>query len=102
MAQFGGEQRFKYKICLINKMVTAMVDMGTVSARGQIAIPSGIRHQLGLEEGVKVLFMLEDDLLLMKKVTPETFAELTRPLREARKKIKKSQVTELVHKLRKT
>ena len=74
--------------------------MGTISSRGQVAIPSDIRNQLKLEEGSKVLFLLEEDTLLMKKVTTESFAQLTKPLRDAKKKIKEDDVPELVHKLR--
>ena len=77
-----------------------IVEIGKISSRGQVAIPSDIRNQLGLREGSKVLFVLEDDTLLMKKVTAESFAQLTKPLREAKKKIKEEDVTDLIHKSR--
>ena len=77
-----------------------IIEMGKVSSRGQIAIPSDIRSRLGLEEGTKVLFLLEDNALLMKKVTPSSFAELTRPLRKAKKKVSEGQVNELIHRKR--
>ena len=77
-----------------------LIEMGTISSRGQVAIPSDMRNQLKLKEGTKVLFLLEEDTLLMKKVTTESFAQLTKPLREAKKKIKEEDVPELVHKLR--
>ena len=77
-----------------------IVEIGKISSRGQVAIPSDIRNQLGLQEGSKVLFLLEDDTLLMKKVTAESFAQLTKPLREAKKKIKEEDVTNFIHKLR--
>ena len=80
--------------------MAGVIEMGTISSRGQVAIPSDIRNQLKLEEGSKVLFLLEDDTLLMKKVTTESFAQLTKPLRDAKKKIKEEDVPELVHKLR--
>lgn len=80
--------------------MTGVIEMGTISSRGQVAIPSDIRNQLKLEVGSKVLFLLEEDTLLMKKVTTESFAQLTKPLREAKKKIKEEDVPELVHKLR--
>lgn len=80
--------------------MTGVIEMGTISSRGQVAIPSEIRNQLKLEEGSKVLFLLEEDTLLMKKVTTESFAQLTKPLRDAKKKIKEDDVPELVHKLR--
>ena len=81
--------------------MTEIIEMGKISSRGQVAIPSDIRNQLGLQEGSKVLFVLEDDTLLMKKVTAESFAQLTKPLRDAKKKIKEEDVTDLIHKLRK-
>lgn len=81
--------------------MTEIIEMGKISSRGQIAIPSNIRSQLGLKEGSKVLFFLEDEALLMKKVTVATFTELTKPLREAKKKISENQVNKLIHKIRK-
>lgn len=83
-------------------METGIIEMGSVSSRGQIAIPSDIRQNMGLEEGSKVLFILEDNTLIMKKVTLETFASITRPLKEAAKKagLKESQVNDIVHKFR--
>ena len=80
-----------------------IIEMGTVSSRGQICIPNDIREDMGLKEGNRVLFMLSDDSLLVKKVTTETFAEITRPLREAAKKsgLKEEDVVDIVHKFRK-
>ena len=78
-----------------------IIEMGKISSRGQIAIPSDIRKQLGLDEGTKVLFFAEDDTLLMKKVNTESFAELTKPFRDAKKKIKEKDVPTLIHRLRK-
>ncbi len=77
------------------------IDIGTVSARGQIAIPSDIRERMHLVEGEKVLFVLEGDSLLMKKVESLSWGEITRPLREAKKKIREEDVPALVHRLRK-
>ena len=64
-----------------------VVEMGTVSSRGQISIPSDIRKGMGLKEGNKVLFLLSDDSLLVKKVSVESFAEITKPLKEAAKRV---------------
>ncbi|MBU1198964.1 MAG: AbrB/MazE/SpoVT family DNA-binding domain-containing protein [Nanoarchaeota archaeon] len=79
----------------------AMIEMGKISSRGQIAIPSDMRTHLGLEEGTKVLFFVENDTLLMRKVKPETWEELTRPLKDAKKKIKEKDVNALIHRMRK-
>jgi len=79
-----------------------LIEMGTVSSRGQICIPNDIRENMGLKEGNKVLFVLTDDSLLVKKVSTQTFAEITKPLREAKKKIKEEEVVDLVHRFRKS
>ena len=79
-----------------------IIEMGTVSSRGQICIPNDIREDMGLIEGSRVIFVLQDDSLIVKKVNTETFAQITKPLREAKKKIKEEEVTDLIHKLRKT
>ena len=78
-----------------------IIEMGTVSSRGQICIPNDIRVEMGLEEGNRVMFMFGGDTLLVKKVTSETFASITKPLKDAPKKIKESEVVDLIHKLRK-
>ena len=63
----------------------SIVEMGKISSRGQIAIPADIRNQLGLDEGSKVVFRTENGTLLIRKVTEQTWGEITRPLRACRK-----------------
>ncbi len=77
------------------------VDLGTISSRGQVAIPSDIRKEMGLEEGSRVLFFLEDDTLLIKKVSTQSWKQITEPLRAAKKKIEEKDVDDLVHRMRK-
>ena len=78
--------------------------MGKISSRGQVAIPAGIREQLGLDEGSKVLFFTEDDTLLIKKVSLQTFAQITKPLKLAAKKarMKEEDVPDIIHRFRKS
>ena len=83
-------------------MGTEIIEMGKISSRGQVAIPADIRNELGLHDGSKVLFIADKDILIMKKVTSQTFAEITKPFRQAKKKIKENEVNELVHKFRKS
>ena len=80
-----------------------VVEMGTVSSRGQISIPSDIRKGMGLKEGNKVLFLLSDDSLLVKKVSVESFAEITKPLKEAAKRVgmRESDVPGIIDRFRK-
>jgi len=77
------------------------IDMGIISSRGQIAIPIEIREKMRLKEGGKVIFFLEGDSLLIKKVENLSWKDITKPLREAKKKINEEDVPELVHKLKK-
>ncbi|MEK6834932.1 MAG: AbrB/MazE/SpoVT family DNA-binding domain-containing protein [Nanoarchaeota archaeon] len=79
-----------------------LIEMGKISSRGQVAIPSDIREKMGLEEGSKVLFLLENDTLLIKRINQQTFAQITKPLREAKKKIKEEDVVDLIHRSRKS
>ncbi|MFH1175008.1 MAG: AbrB/MazE/SpoVT family DNA-binding domain-containing protein [archaeon] len=80
-----------------------MIEMGTVSSRGQVCIPNNIRDSMGLEEGSKVLFMLSNGTLIMKQVTPQTFEQITKPLKDEMKKagMKESDVPDLVQRFRK-
>lgn len=71
--------------------MSELVQIGKISSRGQIAIPSDIRREMDLEEGNTVLFLLENRTLLIKKVTSKTFAQITNPLKEA---IAKTSLTE--------
>ncbi len=79
-----------------------MIEMGTISSRGQVAIPADIRQEMGLEEGGKILFFLDEDTLLIKKVTTKTFAEITKPLKEVAHKagMKEASVPEMVERFR--
>ena len=67
-------------------MVIQEIKSATITEKGQICIPNDIREEMGLKEGSKVLFALTGDSLIMKKVSMQTFAEITKPLKEAMKK----------------
>ena len=82
------------------KKMAETIDIGIISSRGQIAIPVEIREKMNLRDGEKVIFFLEGDALLIKKVENLSWEDITKPLREAKKKIKEEDVLELVHKLR--
>ncbi|MBS3146439.1 AbrB/MazE/SpoVT family DNA-binding domain-containing protein [Candidatus Woesearchaeota archaeon] len=83
--------------------MSEIIEMGTISSRGQICIPNEIRENMGLKDGSKILFVLSNDSLLIKKVNTQTFTEITKPLKEAAKKsgLKESEVNSIIHKMRK-
>ena len=83
--------------------MSEIIEMGTMSSRGQIVIPTDIRDGMGLKEGSKVLFVMSNDSLLIKRVNMQTFADITRPLKEAAKKsgLKESDIPDMIHQMRK-
>ena len=81
--------------------MTEKIELGTMSSRGQVCIPTDIREEMGLEEGTKIIFMLTDDSLLIKKINAQTFAQITAPLKEAAKKAGMKETEDIVHNFRK-
>jgi AbrB family looped-hinge helix DNA binding protein len=51
------------------------MELATVTSKGQITIPAGIRRKLGLQTGSKVLFFDSGEEVVMKKNSPETALE---------------------------
>mgnify|MGYP001596631857 CR=1 FL=1 len=84
--------------------MTEIIEMGTISSRGQICIPNDIREEMGLTEGNKILFVLQNDSLLIKKVNLKTFAQITKPLKEEAKKVGflEAEVTDIIQRFRKS
>lgn len=80
-----------------------IIEMGTISSRGQVCIPSSIREQLGLEEGSKVFFTVKDKTILIKSVKDMSWNEITQPLVDAMAKtgMKETEVVDLIHRMRK-
>ncbi|MDR1421959.1 MAG: AbrB/MazE/SpoVT family DNA-binding domain-containing protein [Coriobacteriales bacterium] len=51
------------------------MELATVTSKGQITIPAGIRHKLGLQTGSKVLFFDSGEDVVIKKNSPEAALE---------------------------
>ncbi len=84
--------------------MTEIIEMGTVSSRGQICIPNDIREEMGLKEGNKILFVLQEESLIIKKVNLQTFAQITKPLKEEAKKVGflETEVHDIIQRFRKS
>jgi len=66
----------------------------TISAKGQIVLPSGVRKELSLEKGTKMVLVVRDGIVIMKplkrlselrgilKEIEEPAREIVRKLRE--------------------
>ncbi|MFH1648995.1 MAG: AbrB/MazE/SpoVT family DNA-binding domain-containing protein [Candidatus Woesearchaeota archaeon] len=77
------------------------VDIATVSSKGQIALPKRLREALNVETGDRVMLMVQGKALLLAKSDEMAWEELTRPLLESPKNIRKDEVATLVKKIRK-
>jgi len=52
------------------------VSIGSITTKGQVTIPKEIREALGLMEGDKVVFMLEGERVVVRKVSGEKLSEI--------------------------
>ncbi|MCL4437401.1 MAG: AbrB/MazE/SpoVT family DNA-binding domain-containing protein [Thaumarchaeota archaeon] len=52
------------------------VSVGSVTSKGQVTIPKKIRDALGLREGDRVIFAIEDERAVLRKVSVEKMSEL--------------------------
>ena len=81
-------------------------EIATMTSRGQLVIPQGIRQAMSLDEGVKFLVVGEGDTIVLKKLempsTNELKALLVRSRQTAKKsKFKKSNLNKLIGQERK-
>ncbi|MBU0899022.1 MAG: AbrB/MazE/SpoVT family DNA-binding domain-containing protein [Nanoarchaeota archaeon] len=53
-----------------------MPELTKISSKGQVVIPSGIRHELGIKTGMQLVVSRMDDFVLLKRITiPDPKAE---------------------------
>ena len=76
-----------------------------MSSRGQVVIPESIREKLGLEAGVQFAVVGQDDVVMLKVVTPPSikeYAELTKRLRKAAREagLKKADIPKAIARAR--
>lgn len=58
-------------------------DIVTISAKGQIVLPSGVRRELSLEKGTKMVLVVRDGMVIMKPL--KRLSELRGILKEIEK-----------------
>jgi AbrB family looped-hinge helix DNA binding protein len=61
-----------------------------MSSKGQVVIPESIRKQLDLKEGAQFLVLGEEDVVILKVVTPPDRNEFDTLLKKARKQAKEA------------
>ena len=61
-----------------------------MSSKGQVVIPEDIRNRLGLETGVQFLVVGDNDVVILKTITPPAMSEFDTIIRRARNQAKAS------------
>ncbi len=78
-----------------------------MSSKGQVVIPEGIRKRLKLKTGTQFLVVGDNDVVILKNITPpsiEEFGELIAKARKIGKKVglKKTDIRKAIMKVRAT
>lgn len=81
------------------------IEITSLSSRGQIVIPQGVRDKLNLHEGEKFIVIGEDDTIVLKKLEVPSFKGFENLLKKTRefakdKKIKSEDVESAVKRVR--
>jgi len=76
-----------------------------MSSKGQVVIPEEVRNSLGLETGAQFIVMGENDVVILKTISPPSMSEfdgiVTRARRQAKKAgMKPSDISQAVAKVR--
>lgn len=61
------------------------IEITSLSSRGQIVIPQGVRDKLNLHEGEKFVVIGENDIILLKKLEVPSFNGFENLLKNTRK-----------------
>jgi AbrB family looped-hinge helix DNA binding protein len=76
-----------------------------MSSKGQVVIPENIRKKLKLKAGAQFVVMGENDIVILKSISPPSFDEFDSLIAKARKQgkqagIKKSDISDAISKVR--
>jgi len=52
------------------------VSISSISSKGQVTIPKKIREELGIKEGDKVIFLLDGDRAIIKKINEQKLSNI--------------------------
>lgn len=70
-----------------------MIDVITMSSRGQIVIPSNIRNEMGLAKKDKFIIMNDRDDIIIRKLKPKSNTEAKKLLDQFAKKFERAGIT---------
>lgn len=77
------------------------IEVTSISSRGQVVIPQGIREQLNIYEGEKFIVIGQDDTIVLKKLEMPSFKGFDKLLKKTRefaknKNIKTTDIEEAI------
>lgn len=64
-----------------------------LSSKGQVVIPEEIRKQLGLETGTQFIVMGEDDVVILKAISPPSRKDFSNLILKARSEAREAGLT---------
>lgn len=78
-----------------------------MSSKGQIVIPEEIRKRLNLKPGAQFVVVGDNDVVILKNITPPSFEEFDDLITKARKAgkhagLKKADIADVIKKVRDT
>jgi len=81
-----------YAIILLVRKEKVMETLATtrMSSKGQVVIPESIRKRLDLKEGAQFLVLGEEDVVILKVVTPPDINEFDALIKQAHKQAKEA------------
>ena len=76
-----------------------------MSSKGQVVIPEDVRNRLGLNTGAQFLVMGENDVIILKTISPPSMNDFDAIIRRARRQaktagMKPSDITKAIAKVR--
>lgn len=66
------------------------LDTTRMSSKGQVVIPEDVRTRLGLEAGVQFLVIGENDVVILKTISPPAMSDFDGIIRRARQQARAS------------
>ena len=66
------------------------IEITSISSRGQIVIPQGLRNKMRIREGEKFVVIGEDNTIVLKKLEMPSFSGVDKLLRKTRDFAKKN------------
>ena len=72
----------------------ASISTTKMSSKGQVVIPEDIRRKLGLKSGSRFMVVGDDDVIILKTISPPSLKEFDKIIQNVRIQAKEAGLTE--------